>query len=86
MNGGAEPNKWRRLFADHPASLHESYWQHSRAAWRIGIRLLGMGIACLCHAVVPGVFEQTASQGVSRLAGEMSERRGRLSLERVKRG
>jgi len=79
MSVGAEPNVWRRLFSDHPASLHESYWQHSRAAWRTGIRLFGMGAACLCHAVVPGVFKDTASQGVSRLAGEMSERRGGLN-------
>ena len=75
MTACEEPKLWRRLFSDHPASLKESYWQHSRVAWRTGIRLLGMGIACLCHAVVPGLFEDTASRGVSRLAGEMSSRR-----------
>jgi hypothetical protein len=35
MSMRAEPKVWRRLFSDHPASLHESYWQHSRMAWRL---------------------------------------------------
>ena len=71
----AESTVWHRLFADHPASVRESYVQHSFAACRIGARLLGMGLACICHAAVPGVFEDTASRGVSKLAGEMSQRR-----------
>ena len=76
MRAGAEGSLWRRLFADHPSSVRESYCQHFLAASRFGFRLVGMGIACLCHAVVPAVFEDVASQGVSELAGEMAQRRG----------
>ena len=75
MSMSADSTAWQRLFADHPASVRESYGQHLLAACRIGMRLFEMGAACLCHAVVPGVFEDTASRGVTQLAGEMSQRR-----------
>ena len=71
MSVGTEPNVWRRLFSDHPASLNESYWQHSRVAARTGARLLGMGLACMCHAVIPGMCEETASRGISNLVAEI---------------
>lgn len=74
MSMATDSAVWRRLFADHPAAVRESYWQHLLAAFRIGTRLIGMGAACLCHAVVPGLFESTASRGVTQLAREMSKR------------
>ena len=79
MSESAEASVWRRLFADHPAALHESYSRHFLEACRLGVRLLEMGITCFLHAVIPGVFEDTASRGISKLAGEMSKRRGRRS-------
>lgn len=75
MNASADSTVWRRLFADHPAAVRESYPQHFLAACRMGIRLLGMALACICHAVIPGVFEATASRGVKKLASEMARRR-----------
>lgn len=66
---------WNRFFADHPASVRESYAEHFLAASRFGLRLLSMAGACLCHAVVPGVFEDTASKGVAKLADELTRRR-----------
>lgn len=75
MNTSSQSTVLRRLFADHPAAVRETYFEHFRAAARIGIRLLGMSLACLCHAIVPGVFEDTASRGVIALGGELSRRR-----------
>lgn len=74
MSAGAPSAVWRRLFADHPASVRESYGRHFVVAFRIGLRLLGLGVACLCHALVPGLFEDTASRGIHRLSAEMSRR------------
>lgn len=75
MSFMTESNLWHRLFAQHPAAVRESYLQHFLAAGRISWRLLGMCLACLCHAIVPGLFENTASRGVVALAGELSRRR-----------
>ena len=44
-----------RLFLDHPRSLGMSWAGHGVGAVAIGVRLVGAGLACLVHAVVPGV-------------------------------
>ena len=75
MSGRAEASIWRRLFVEHPDAVRESYREHAGVAARIGGRLLGMGAACLCHALVPGLFPDTASRGVSKLAAELQRRR-----------
>jgi hypothetical protein len=64
-----------RVFLDHPRSLGETYWQHQRRAWHFGISMVGAGMACLVHALVPAVFDRTASRAVQRLHDEMSATR-----------
>src|SRR5438270_384127 len=49
-----------RLFREHPRSLGMSWAGHGIGALAIGGRLIGAGVACVIHAVVPGVFTQTA--------------------------
>ena len=66
---------WRRLFEDHLAAVREGYIEHFLAAGRFGSRLLIIAGACLCHAIIPGVFEDTASKGVKTLADELTRRR-----------
>ena len=44
-----------RLFSDHPRSLGMSWASHGIGALGIAFRLIGAGIACLIHAVVPGL-------------------------------
>ena len=81
-----EPNNrplFHRLFVDHPASIEETYAEHLGSALLIGFRLMGMGMACLCHALVPALFEDAASRGVRRLAGEISARRSARNQARV---
>lgn len=56
-----------KLFTEHPASVDESYFEHMRfAGWFAGTLLLAAG-AALVHAVLPFLFEKTASRIVSQL-------------------
>jgi hypothetical protein len=41
----------------------------------IGCSLVGAGLACLVHAIVPGVFTQTAGRTVTRMYDHMTRRR-----------
>ena len=58
---------WDRAFLDHPRSLGESYWQHHKRALGFGTAMIAGGIACVIHALVPALFERTASTTVLRL-------------------
>jgi hypothetical protein len=64
-----------QLFLDHPRELGLSWASHGGGAIRIGFRLIGAGVACLIHAVVPGLFTQTAGRTVSDLHNHMLSRR-----------
>ena len=61
----------RRLFTDHPRSVGESYPEHARQATRFGLRLLGSGLACLVHALIPALCRTTGSDSIERLHREM---------------
>ncbi|MBY9063851.1 DUF6356 family protein [Sphingomonas yunnanensis] len=64
-----------RMFVDHPRAVGESYLAHARVASHFGVTLLGAGLACLVHALVPGLFRSTGSGAVERLYQEMIARR-----------
>jgi hypothetical protein len=65
----------RRLFIDHPRSLGMSWSEHGAGAIVIGATLVGAGIACLVHALVPGWFTQTAGKTVERMHDHMLHRK-----------
>ena len=54
-----------RLFIDHPRSLGLSWFAHGAGAVRIGLKLIGAGLAALVHAAVPGLFTDTAGRIVT---------------------
>ena len=56
-----------RVFLDHPRSVDESYFEHAAFAGRFSLRLFGAAFAALVHAVVPCMFERTASRVVADL-------------------
>jgi hypothetical protein len=60
-----------RLFLEHPRSVGESYLEHQRRAFSFGITLLAAALACLVHALVPGLFVHTGSDTVTRLHDRM---------------
>lgn len=64
-----------RLFADHPRSLGMSWASHGVGAVRISAELIGAGLACLIHAIVPGWFTQTAGRTVERMHDHMIKRK-----------
>lgn len=64
----------RLLFA-HPRTVGESYVEHAGIAGRFGATMVAGGLRCLVHAVLPAVFERSASDCVARLHGELTRRR-----------
>ena len=64
-----------RLFREHPRSLGMSWVGHGAGAVAIGVRLVGAGLACLVHAVVPGVFTQTAGKTITHMYDHMAQRK-----------
>jgi hypothetical protein len=69
------PGMVDRLFLEHPRSLGMSWAGHGAGAVKIGARLVGAGIACLVHAVVPGWFTQTAGKTVTGMYDHMMGRK-----------
>lgn len=63
------------LFINHPASVGETYFEHLRTAGGFGLRMMGGGIACLLHALLPWCCTHTGSDQVKRLHERMSARR-----------
>ncbi|HVM23381.1 MAG TPA: DUF6356 family protein [Sphingomicrobium sp.] len=64
-----------QLFVDHPRSLGMSWAQHGIGALWIGTRLIGAGLACIVHAIVPGWFTQTAGKTVTGMYEHMVRRK-----------
>lgn len=62
-------------FTRHPRSVDETYREHMGMAWSFGFTLIGAGLACLVHGLLPFAFEQTGSQTVRGLHDRMSRRR-----------
>lgn len=64
-----------RMFLEHPRSLGMSWAGHGVGAVAIGARLVGAGCACIIHAVVPGVFTQTAGKTITDMYDHMAQRK-----------
>lgn len=60
-----------RAFTDHPASVGESYSEHLAQAACFGFRMIGAGIACLVHALLPFLFQRTGSAAIAELNDRM---------------
>ena len=67
----------KALFCDHPASVDETYGEHMAAAGGFALRLFVAGLACAAHAVLPFLFEKTASAMVDGLHDRMVANRRR---------
>lgn len=75
IHSGTKAPIGRRLFTDHPRTLGMSWGRHGAGAARIAIALIGAGVACLIHAVVPGWFTQTAGKTVTDVYRDMQRRK-----------
>lgn len=56
-----------RIFLNHPSSVDETFFQHFRFALGFSISLFAAAGAALVHAVIPCLFEKTASRIVAQL-------------------
>jgi hypothetical protein len=63
-----------RLFIAHPRAVNEDYLAHAGVALRFALLLLAAGLAALVHAVIPALFETTASSIIKNLHAEMMTR------------
>ena len=64
-----------RLFTDHPNAIGMSYVGHGAGAAKIGLTMIGGGILCLVHALIPGLFERTTSDIMEKLHETTKARR-----------
>lgn len=61
-------------FTRHPESVGETYGQHMGVAWSFGFTLIGAGLACLVHGLLPFAFERTGSLTIRRLHERLGRR------------
>jgi len=56
-----------RVFLEHPAKVDETYLEHAAFAGKFSLRLFAAAGAALVHAVIPCLFEKTASHIIAEL-------------------
>jgi hypothetical protein len=78
----ADMSVWNRLFRDHPATVEETYWQHFGAAMGFGLRMIGGGLVCMVHALIPGAFTTAGSDVICDLHERMVINRRRKAEAR----
>jgi hypothetical protein len=64
----------RRAFIDHPESVDETYLEHMAFAGKFSFRLFAAAFAALVHAVLPFLFEKTASGIIAELYAKTHNR------------
>ena len=63
-----------RLFLSHPQTVDDSYGEHFLFALGFAARLFGAGLAALVHAVIPCLFETTASNMIREMHKRIASR------------
>ena len=61
-------------FTAHPESVGESYLQHLAHASLFAVRMIGGGLACFVHALLPFLFVKTGSRTITELHHRMGTR------------
>lgn len=69
-----------RLLFRHPRSVDETYGEHLMVAGSFGVSMIGAGLACVVHAIVPCLFERTGSQTIEYLHDRMIRNRRRVNM------
>jgi Family of unknown function (DUF6356) len=63
-----------RMFLSHPRTVNESYAGHAVFAGGFALRLFLAGGAALVHALVPCLFEKTASRMIAEMYAKTHNR------------
>lgn len=64
----------KSAFLSHPHSVNESYMQHMAFALRFAVTLLLAALAALVHAILPFLFEKTASRMIAGMYARTQNR------------
>lgn len=64
----------KSAFTAHPATVGETYVQHSRFAFRFACKLILAGGAAFVHALLPFAFEHTAGNIIRGLHRDITNR------------
>ena len=65
---------WDDLFLAHLRTVNESYFEHARFAGKFAATLFLAALRALVHAVLPAIFDKTASKVVAKLYAQTSGR------------
>jgi hypothetical protein len=76
--------RFKNLFTAHPDALGESYFQHLGHAMSYSGRLFAAGFCAFTHALLPFLFEKTASNAIKTMYGEMTARGATQPVEQTK--
>jgi len=71
----------KRLFTDHPASVNETYIEHTGVALSFSGQMLIGALACCLHAFFPFLFVKTGSKIIDGLHDRMVINRNRHQAE-----
>lgn len=63
-----------RIFIEHPKSVDETYLEHMAFAGKFSLRLFAAAGAALVHAIIPCMFEKTASKIIADLYNKTHNR------------
>lgn len=63
-----------RIFLEHPRHVDESYLQHMAFAGKFSGKLLLAAGAAAVHAVIPCLFEKTASRMIAQMYAKTHNR------------
>ncbi|GGG00630.1 MULTISPECIES: DUF6356 family protein [Cysteiniphilum] len=60
----------------HLNDINEGYFQHAKEALYCGVLMIAAGIFCSIHAILPFLFEKTASSILNKLQQRFKKRLG----------
>ncbi|MBI1492290.1 DUF6356 family protein [Halocynthiibacter styelae] len=63
-----------KVFLEHPRAVEESYLEHAAFAGKFSFKLFLAAFAALIHAVIPCLFEKTASKMIAQMYDKTKNR------------
>ena len=63
-----------KVFLNHPRSVEESYTEHAIFASKFSLKLFAAAGAAAVHAIIPCLFEKTASRIIAELYAKTHNR------------
>ncbi len=73
----------RDAFTAHPRAVGETYSEHLLTASGFGLRMIGGGLACLLHGLLPFLFVATGSRTIASLHDVMVAHRRRKPVASI---